>query len=179
MKKTDLILHPIRLQILSTLSGAHLSTQEIAERLYNIPISTIYRHMRVLSDANLIKVAETRLVKGTEEKIYQLVSPAHLGPQDMTNISKEQHTQYFLSYILSLLDDFSRYIEQNPKPDLVKDFVGYNDLYLYVNEEELKQLGSALQQALAPFAQNEPVHGRHLHKLSIITHPETKEISHD
>jgi len=176
MKKVDLILHPIRLQILSTLSGRNLSTQEIAEKLYTIPISTLYRQMRVLLKGNLIQVVETRLIKGTQEKVFSLSTTIHLDENEMRASSKEQQLYYFLNFILSTLDGFSRYINQPGERDIAADFVGYTVQYFHANKQELIEFGDGLNKIMTPLAQNAPGEGRHYHKMAIITHPETKEV---
>jgi hypothetical protein len=135
--------------------------------------------MRILLDNDLIQVVETRQIKGTEEKIYQLSISPQLDETDMQNVSKEQHVQYFLAYILSVLNGFSRYIHQPGERDMLADFVGYSDLYLYMNQEELRSFGSALKDLVHPYTENPAGDGRHLHKVSIITHPETMENPHD
>jgi DNA-binding transcriptional ArsR family regulator len=179
MKKTDLILHPVRLQILSTLSGEQLSTKEVSDRLYNIPSSTIYRHMKVLLENDLIKIVDTRSVKGTLENVYTISQPAHLDEKDMENISKEQHFQYFLQYILSLMDGFQRYLNQPGGIDMGKDFVGYSETYFYVNQEEMMEFGKNFQKAVKPFATNRSGNNRRLHKFAMITHPILEDNNHD
>ncbi len=176
MKKVDLILHPVRLQILSTLSGRNLSTQEIAEKLYTIPISTLYRQMRVLLNANLIQVGETRLIKGTQEKVFRLSTSLHLDENEMKPSSNEQQLQYFLNFILSTLAGFSRYLNQPGEKNIAADFVGYTEQYFHANNQELTEFGNKLNNLLTPLIQNDPGQGRHYHKIAIITHPETKEI---
>jgi DNA-binding transcriptional ArsR family regulator len=174
MKKVDLILHPIRLQILSTLSGRNLATQEIAEILHNIPVSTLYRQMRVLLNANLIQVVETHLIKGAQEKVFSLSTSLHLNQTEMQSSSKDQHMDYFLNFILSTLDGFSRYINQPGEREIAADYVGYTEQYFHVNKQELIEFGNSLNKLLLPLTQNEPGEGRHYHKIAFITHPEAE-----
>ena len=179
MKKSDLILHPVRLQILSALSGTALSTQEIADRLSSIPVSTLYRQIRVLLKHDMIHVVETRSVKGTMEKIYSLQQSPNLGVDDMKNLSPDQHMQYFLQYILTVLDGFSRYVHQPGERDFGADFTGYTEAIFYASPDELLAFGKKLNEAIYALTQNEPAPNRHQHKLSIITHPIFKENSHE
>ncbi|MBI9051114.1 MAG: helix-turn-helix domain-containing protein [Anaerolineaceae bacterium] len=179
MKKTDLILHPIRLQILSILAGHQYSTKEIAHKLHNIPVSTIYRQMRVLADNDLIEVVDSRSVKGTLENIYSVTQPPHLSEEDMKHVNKDQHFQYFLQYILSILDGFQRYLDQPEEINLAKDFVGYNETYFYVNHEEMLAFGKAFGEIVKPLAENKPGNEHRLHKFAFITHPVSKESNND
>ena len=179
MKKTDLILHPVRLQILSTLSGKQLSTKEIADILHSIPASTIYRHMKVLLNNKLIKIVDTRSIKGTLENIYTITQPAFLSAEDMKNVSRDQHFQYFLQYILSLMDGFHRYLNNPREIDVAKDFVGYSETYFYINNEEMLEFGKQLQAAFETISKNGPGNGRHLQKFATITHPILEDTNHD
>ncbi|MCP4428431.1 MAG: helix-turn-helix domain-containing protein, partial [Chloroflexi bacterium] len=83
LRKADLIIHPIRFRILQTLAAETLTTQEIAERLPGTPKSSIYRHLKTLLAGEAITVAETRSVKGIQEKVYRLAQRPYLGPDDL------------------------------------------------------------------------------------------------
>ena len=63
-QKLDLVFHPVRLRLLQVLSNSHLTTQEIADLLPSIPKSSIYRHLKLLLDEGLVRVTDTRPVKG-------------------------------------------------------------------------------------------------------------------
>jgi DNA-binding transcriptional ArsR family regulator len=171
MKKSDLILHPVRLQILSTLSGMEFSTQEIAQRLYNIPISTLYRQMRILLDHEIIQVADTRIIKGTLEKIYTLRQVPHLDEHDFQNLSADQHSQYFLQYCLSIMDGFFRYLNHSGKIDFKADYTGFSEIAINASNQELDEFGETLQKAILKLSNNTSEEGRRTHKIAIITYP--------
>lgn len=175
LSKADLILHPVRLRILQTLLGDELTTQEITNRLGDVPQSSIYRHLKLLLAEGMVAVAAARLVNGIQEKTYHLAQPAFLSPDDITNISTEQHGQYFATYVLSLLQGFQHYLAQKKASgaplDLLADRVGYSDAAFYATTEEFDRLGRAINEALLPLLQNSPSPDRHKHKIAIITHP--------
>ncbi len=120
-------------------------------------------------------VAAARLVNGIQEKTYHLAQPPFLSPDDVADISPEQHGQYFATYVLSLLQGFQHYLAQKKASgvplDLLADRVGYSDAAFYASTEEIDLLGRAINEALIPLLQNSPGPGRHKHKIAIITHP--------
>jgi DNA-binding transcriptional ArsR family regulator len=171
-KKLDLILHPVRMRILQMVGLERLTTQQISTALPDVPTSSIYRHLKLLLDAGFIRVAETRQVRGIEEKVYaQAVSPRISDPADMANLTPEEHLRYFTSYVTTLIQGFADYLALHDAPDLIADRVGYSEASFYATPEEMDAMGAALNQVLLAVAQNPPGEGRQLRKLSIITHP--------
>ena len=174
-KKPDLILHPVRLRILQTLVNDKLTTQQIAERLPDIAKSSIYRHLKLLLENEMIDVEEVRMIKGIEEKRYRLSQMPHLSSDDMAGLGADKHLQYFTTFMLSLLRDFDNYLnatEANEgKIDLQEDLSGYTQVAFYANKKELTNVFAAINQAIIPLMNNREENGRFKHKLATITHP--------
>jgi DNA-binding transcriptional ArsR family regulator len=174
--KVDLILHPVRMRIVMALVGKKLSAQELSELLRDVPQATLYRHINRLADAGLIEVVEERPVRGTLEKVYTLdTRKSHLGPEELANLSKEDHLRYFMAFVATLLDDFSRYIRQSEQIDLVADGVGYQKFPLTLSDEEFKQMNQALNEALKPFFEKEPAPGRRRRLFTFTVMPDMDE----
>jgi DNA-binding transcriptional ArsR family regulator len=175
-KRVDLIIHPVRFRVLQTLSHEQLTTQEISDRLPDVPKSSIYRHLKLLLDNEVVAVADTRLVKGIQEKTYRVAQSLHLNADDMAGLSADEHLNYFTNSLLTLLRDFSNYLtateETKGEIDMLADRVGYTEVKFYANLEELTQFLMALNQAILPLMQNEAGNGRFLYKLATIAHPE-------
>ncbi|MCA9994758.1 MAG: helix-turn-helix domain-containing protein, partial [Anaerolineales bacterium] len=57
LRKIELVIHPVRFQILRALGTDALTTQEISDRLPDTPKSSIYRHLKLLLEHNLIVLA--------------------------------------------------------------------------------------------------------------------------
>jgi DNA-binding transcriptional ArsR family regulator len=175
LTKIDLVLHPVRLRILQTLTGESLTTQEISDRLPDVPTSSIYRHLKMLLDGDMVVVVETRQVKGIEEKFYHAANTAHLGAEEMAGLSAVDHIRYFTTYVLTLLRGFGEYVETAETTvsgiDMLADYVGYNDVAFWATTAELDAMVAAINQAVMPLLQNGPGNGRRKHKLATITHP--------
>jgi DNA-binding transcriptional ArsR family regulator len=174
--KVDLILHPVRMRIVMALVGKKLSAQELSETLKDVPQATLYRHINRLADAGLIEIVEERPVRGTLEKVYTLdTRKSHLGPEEVANLSKEDHLRYFMAFVATLLDDFSRYIHQSEEIDLVADGVGYQKFPLTLSDEEFKQMNQALNEALKPFFEKESAPGRRRRLFTFTVMPDMDE----
>lgn len=175
MKKIDLIIHPVRLRILQTLAADSHTTQEIALLLPDVPKSSIYRHLKILLEGDLVEVAETQLVRGIQEKTYQLSQTPHLGPDDMAGLTVESHMRYFTTYFMTVLKGFADYLEaseaENGKVDMLADRSGYTEVTFYATPEELNAFQGAINEAFLELMGNKSAPGRNRHKFALVTHP--------
>lgn len=175
LKKVDLILHPVRFRILRLLGSDSLTTQQISDRLTDVPKSSIYRHLKLLLEGGVVDVAETRLVHGIQEKRYQLVQPTHLEAADMAGLSADEHIQYFTAYVMTLLQDFSYYLKDAETAasgiDMMADRVGYTEVILQASPAELDVFLEEINEAVRKLLNNEPGPDRRPFKLAVITHP--------
>ncbi|MCP4416881.1 MAG: helix-turn-helix domain-containing protein [Chloroflexi bacterium] len=175
MHKIELIIHPVRFRILRTIDKDSLTTQEIADQLADIPKSSIYRHLKLLLKNDLIIVSETRLVNGIQEKTYRLDQPARLGPEEVKDISADDHIRYFTTYALTLVQDFSDYITaaftQDNTLDMLADRTGYTEVSFYATTAELDTFQTDINAALLKLIENKPKNGRRRRKLAIVTQP--------
>lgn len=153
------------------MSDGPKNTQQIAERLPNVPKSTLYRHMKLLLEGGVVVVTETRLVQGIVEKVYRISTPPHLQGEDLKDRTAEEHLDYFTIYITTLLQGFSEYLDQKKEPDMAKDRAGYNEIMFWASSDELDAFARKLNEILTPLLEKSQSPSRHLHKLAIITHP--------
>ncbi len=161
------------------LGNDQLTTQEIADRMPDVPKSSLYRHLKLLLDGSLVSLAETRLVNGIQEKVYQLEQLPLLGPEDMADLTADDHVRYFTTYVLTLLQDFAIYAfaaeEAQGAVDMMADTVGYREGRLYATPTELEAAITAINQAVRPLVQNGPGDGRRAYKLATVLHPLVNE----
>ena len=168
----DLIFHPVRLRIMGLLTREQLTTQAIHAYMPDVPKSSIYRHLKLLLEGDLIAVTDTRQVNGIEEKVYSLrVYPRVADPADMANLSPEEHLHYFTVFITDLMQGYMSYVEQTPRIDMGADRVGYTSAHFYATPEEFDAFSAAFNTALLPLLHHGPGEGRELRKLAVISHP--------
>jgi len=175
LHKIEFIIHPVRFRILRTINKDSLTTQEIADRLADIPKSSIYRHLKLLLRNDLIVVAETRLVNGIQEKTYRLDRSARLSADDMKELSADDHIRYFTTYALTLVQDYAEYVTavfaQNNALDMLADRTGYTEVSFYATTVELDTLQAEINAAVMKLLANNAGNGRQRHKLAIVSHP--------
>lgn len=174
--KVDLVLHPIRMRILMALSGSQKTSQQLAEDLRDVPQATLYRHINRLATAGILEVVEERQVRGTVEKVYTIETrTTRLTAEDVANFSKDDHMRYFIAFVATLLDDFSRYIQHSEKIDLAADGVGYGKFSLELNDEEFSSLTAKMNEAFTHYLKNQPGQGRRRMIFSSIIMPDVSE----
>jgi DNA-binding transcriptional ArsR family regulator len=71
--------HPLRLRVLSLLTGAAMSAAEVARELDVTHANASY-HLRQLLGAGLVEVAEERVTRGGQERLYR-PTPFSTHPQ--------------------------------------------------------------------------------------------------
>ncbi|HZK84591.1 MAG TPA: helix-turn-helix domain-containing protein [Desulfosporosinus sp.] len=154
--KPDLILHPIRMKIILAFAGQHMTTQELAERLQDVPQATLYRHLGKLTKGGVLQIVEERPIRGTIEKVYALPdNNAILTVEDLAEASAEDHMRYFTQFVTSLIGDFGRYIGQE-NPNYEADGIGYRQVPLNLTDEELKEMVQRLQNVVKDYSSNSP-----------------------
>jgi DNA-binding transcriptional ArsR family regulator len=174
--KVDLILHPIRMRILMALSGNQKTSQQLADDLRDVPQATLYRHINRLAKAGILQVVEERPVRGTVEKVYTVdTRTTMLSAEDIANFSKDDHMRYFIAFVATLLDDFSRYLQHSERLDLAADGVSYHKFPLELSDEELKSLSAKMNADLAPYLDNQPGQDRRRRIFSSIVMPDVSE----
>lgn len=176
--KADIILHPVRLRILRNLVGGRpLSAQEIGEFLPDVPIASLYRHLKKMATMGVITVAEERPVRGTVERFFTISGDGGQPPSDLSGMSTDDHMRYFLTFISILVGDFERYLLGGPV-DLLEDGAGYRQVALQLSSDELAQLTRSLASTLSPYLSNEPGPGRRRRILTTILIPDPQAPSH-
>jgi DNA-binding transcriptional ArsR family regulator len=167
-----LILHPIRWRIVQAFIGrSQLSARQVCEILVDVPPASVYRHFQKLAQAEFITVVSEKPVRGTMEKFYALQEEDLEVPTDeLSKLTHEDHRRYFSLFVMSLLSDFDRYLQQETI-DLRKDGVKYDRITLNLSPEERKQLAESLRDALQPFLQKQLTKKRKRFSFSTIVLP--------
>jgi hypothetical protein len=118
-----------------------------------------------------VQVVETNMVKGIEEKVYQLAPGIRVDREDMQAYSIEDQKRLFSAYLSGLLNGFSDYLHSSEDINLLEDHAGFTDITFYASTEELDALGAGLNTLLAPYKENKPAEGRQRQLFTVITFP--------
>lgn len=169
ISKIELIMHPVRLRIVRALLIKPQTTQELAEQLTDVPVSSLYRHLKLLLEGELIGVAETNIVQGIQEKVYELAQMPSLNRTEMAEVSAEDHLRYFTTFMAILLQGFADYLENGP--DFGSDMVGYNEVEVWATPEQFDSFSQKLNAAIMPLLRQEMGDGRKRYKLATVVFP--------
>lgn len=173
--RVELLIHPVRLRIIQALGQERLTTQALAERLPNVPVSSLYRHLQLLRRGDVLDVVEKRLVNGIEEKVYAVTGRTHLSRDEMAQLTAAEHRKYFATYLLSLMQGFADYVESaggaDGAIDMAADYAGYSEVIFFANEAELQSFQTVLNKAVRPLLENKASARRRRYRMAIIAHP--------
>src|SRR5689334_2630249 len=112
---TALITHPVRARILTALMGRRLTTQQITDLLGDVPQPSVYRHVRLLTDAGILQPVEEVRVNGALTRVYAVAGGrAQIAPKDVTDATRSDHLQYLTTFLNTLADTYRAYLEQEP-----------------------------------------------------------------
>lgn len=171
-KRTDILLHPIRLRIVLAISGEDLATAQLKQRLPDIPPATLYRHVAKLADAGLLEVVRERRSRGSVERTYRLVaSAANIGPEDAASMTNEEHMTGFVTFVGALVSDFGRYLD-HPDSRPGEDTMGYRQAAFWLTEGEQRELLEKMVEVLEPYLAQTRTKNRSRRLLSTIVIPD-------
>ena len=156
--KFELILHPVRLQIVTTMAAQQMTAQELS-KLLCIPNTTLYRHINALVDGGILEIVEETQKRGTVEKLYAIAAPPSLSAEDMKGMQKRDYEQAFMMYITTLISDMQRYLDSKPDDtafDILADGVDLSKVRLLLSDDEFKQLNTQIFDLMLAAVENQP-----------------------
>lgn len=176
MATADLLLHPVRLRIVQAFLGDRaLTTSALATELSDIPPASLYRHVAKLVDADVLAVVAERRVRGALERTYVLrLTAASIGPNELAEMSAEDHRQAFMAFVAALLGDYDRYLAGGDI-DLIRDGVTYRIAGLWLDDSEFLAMMRDLTKVLAARMTNAPAPGRTRRILGYVLLPGDEE----
>jgi predicted ArsR family transcriptional regulator len=160
------------MRILLAMAGAGpTTTAELSAQLDDVPPATLYRHLNALHKGGVIEVAEERRVRGATERRFTLpAGRANLGPADFAAATPDEQLRWFATFLAGILDTYGRYVRAGAG-DPVRDGVGFREVVLQLSDQELADMGAAINAAVVPFLANAPADDRAPRLLATILVP--------
>lgn len=161
----EIILNPIRMRIIQELStGKSITANELCERISDVPRTTMYRHINILIDNNILFVVSEKKVRGSLERTIAL---------NITEITKhntiENGAQNAFGFLMSNYAKFHSYFSgKNPNP--AKDRIFLNNTVLMMSDTEFDQFIVELRELILRY-NFETADGRRPRDFSIISSP--------
>lgn len=160
ISKTKALLHPIRSQIIVALNDRPLTPRELASLMEEVPLGTIYRHINILHDAGVVKIARERRVHGTVERQFALVEAASfLDNADREKLTAEDITGLVTNLTAVVQSTFHRYVRDAQLPPsegevafVVKSLYLTPEEYAHFRQEVIALLAKAGRQPAPQYA---------------------------
>jgi Helix-turn-helix domain len=172
MDKLGLLLHPVRMRIIWAFTGDRArTTADLCASLSDVPKTTLYRHVALLTEGGVLEVADEHRVRGAVERHYRLRRDrATITPDAGATMSLEDHRQAFAAAMAALLAEFDAYLSR-PGATPAADLIGYRQGIIWLSPDELQETIQQIQSVLAARSANTPTPGRHPRLLSMIQFP--------
>ncbi|WP_462411809.1 helix-turn-helix domain-containing protein [Neobacillus sp. Marseille-QA0830] len=172
----DVLLHPVRMRIIQHLINQQLTSQQLLERLPDIPQASLYRNIKKLADAGIIHIVDEIPVRGTVEKVYSIYNPntSLNGADDLNKMSKDDQMGVFIKFMANLMGEFERYINQD-KIDFKADGVSFRQTSLYLSDSEFLDFFEDLRKVYLKYTSNKPISGRRRRTMATIIIPGEKD----
>lgn len=159
----DLMLHPIRLRIITALSNGRVTAQELAEALPDIPQTTLYRHINVLLEGGLLEVVDEIPQRGTVERVLGFKKLPSLSPEDMAGLGKEQYQEAFTLIMYTLLNEAMTALDQFPEGEEI-DILGagfqFSECRLNLSDEEYEEMNRKILEIMMEAGKKKPADDR-------------------
>lgn len=167
MKKEyiDACINPARQRILQVLiSRGEATSAQIGEVLSDIPRASLYRHIKLLLEADAIQVVKEENHRGAVERTYAITVPSY---EENTNQDMNAFVQGIL---MSLGADFSKYFAQEDC-NCERDMLTISFATLLLDDEEFASFLQEYAALLERFMGKEASEGRRERKIGFISAP--------
>jgi hypothetical protein len=172
--KVSAVTHPIRARLVLTLMGRELTTQQIAALLPDIPIASLYRHIRELTQAGVFVVVRETAVRGTVEKTLALSHDKTSYTQaDLLVAGHDEFLSLVGSFLSGFLGVFQAYLAK--REDGLAENVLFRFNSVNMTDEEFDQFRTRLTDLLSSARQNALTPGRRRRLIGLIGVPNQPE----
>lgn len=162
----NVIMNPIRMRIIQILANnKSLTASEICEKVSDVPRTTLYRHIKILIDNDILTVISEQKIRGSLERTLAL----NIGEITKHN-TIENATQNAFSFLMDKFVRFQKYFIRK-KPDPGKDKIFLNNTVMMMTDEEFDQFLLELRELLVKYS-FEYAQDRKVRDISIISAPE-------
>jgi predicted transcriptional regulator len=164
---TKVIMNPTRMRIIQYLMlHDTATTTQIKEELTDIPTASLYRHIKTLEEAMLIKVIQENKIRGVLEKVYQLNKEAPVA----NDSSSENIKQVIDAGLLNIMGAFNRYLSKEEN-DPQKDLLFLSTSTLLLSDEEFIEFTKEIGEIFNKVISNKKNEDRKVRRITLISSP--------
>jgi DNA-binding transcriptional ArsR family regulator len=164
----DIMLNPVRMRIIQTIAGNKTMTATaIYEKINDVPRTTIYRHIKILLDNDILSVVSEQKIRGSLERTLAINTGEIVKGNTLENAAQNAFSILMKKYIL-----FQNYFNDEIK-NTGKDRVFINSTVLMTTDEEFDGFLKELRELLIKYSFDYEK-GRKTRDITIISAPEEK-----
>ena len=153
------------------MDGLAFTTSEMNQRLPDVSKASMYRHISVLVDGELLEVASEELVRGIVERHYRLLRVrAVIDPATAAAMTIDDHRRGFAAVMASLIAEFNAYLDR-PASNPTSDSVSYRQFPLWLTDIDRTALVQEISAAIQKHSKHEHSSERKRHLLTTIFFP--------
>ena len=174
-KKSDLILHPIRLRLMTELASRRMTAQQLAQALPDIPQASLYRHINILLEGGAFQIVAEQVANGAIERTLAVaVGQERLSIEEAQAMTTAEHIHAFNVFAASLIEAFSRYMAGADAAHFGQDGVSYNRAVIYLDEQERAEFQQAVMAVVGKVMDKGPGAGRKRYTLASVVIPDER-----
>lgn len=159
----NLLLHPIRMRIVTAISNDQVTAKDVAQALPDIPQTTLYRHIKILLDGGVLEVIDEIPQRGTVERVLGVTAPPSLTQEDLKGLSKEEYRQIFSIIMSNMLNEANSSLNnftEEEEIDLLGSGFQFSEIRLNLSDEEYETMNQNILELMMTAAQNKPTPDR-------------------
>jgi DNA-binding transcriptional ArsR family regulator len=131
-----MLLHPVRIRIVSEFTGRQRTVRNLADALPDIPQATLYRHVAALVDGGVLEQVGERAVRGPSERVYRVAPGAdRIRPEEIDAVPAAEQRRMFAVFTASLIDSFAAYVGSGAAVPSA-DGLAYNRAVVHLSRQE-------------------------------------------
>lgn len=168
MEMAEIVMNPVRQRIFQYLLVHETATvKEIRRALPDIPGASLYRHMKILTEAGILTVVGENRIRGTVESIYQLNKSA-LEIDDADGAAVQ-------TALLRISAAFAKYFS-GASCDPKKDMLLMTTCTLTLTDEKFADFLSEINQLALKYMDTPVKEGCKTRQLTLISAPTDAEL---
>ena len=161
----EIMLNPVRMRIIQELAyGQSVTATELCEKISDVPRTTMYRHINILIDNNILSVVSEKKVRGSVERTIAL---------SISEITKhntiENADQNAFGFLMCNYAKFHNYFS-GENADPAKDRIFMNNTMLMMSDTEFDQFLNEMRELVLKY-NFKPADRRKPRDISIISSP--------
>lgn len=161
----EILINPVRTRIIQVAAEkGNLTANDICELMPDIPRTTLYRHIKLLLDNQILLVVNEEKIRGSLERTLALNVE-----QIQKNNTVENASQLSMQFLLNKLASFQRYFSK-PQANPGRDRIFLNNTVLIMNDAEFDAFLLKMRDLLVS-SNHEMSEGRKARDLSILSTP--------